>query len=107
MFAIAAIGALLYFNGELVPMHRRGKSANNLEETQSEAGATARGKIGTNARMLQQDAMSTATFSCDGRTLCREMTSCAEATYFLRNCPNVQMDGDGDGVPCERQWCTQ
>jgi cold shock CspA family protein len=43
--------------------------------------------------------------SCDGRTICSQMTSCAEATYFIRNCPNTQMDGDGDGVPCESQWC--
>ncbi|AVQ71526.1 hypothetical protein B5D77_09645 [Microcystis sp. MC19] len=21
------------------------------------------------------------------------------------NCPNVKMDGDDDGVPCESQWC--
>ena len=21
------------------------------------------------------------------------------------NCPGVQMDGNRDGVPCERQWC--
>lgn len=45
------------------------------------------------------------TFRCDGRTHCSQMTSCAEATYFLRHCPNTQMDGDGDGEPCERQWC--
>jgi cold shock CspA family protein len=45
------------------------------------------------------------TDSCDGRTMCSQMTSCAEATYFIRNCPNTQMDGDGDGVPCESQWC--
>jgi hypothetical protein len=45
-------------------------------------------------------------FRCDGRTHCSQMTSCAEATYFLRNCPNVQMDGNRDGVPCEQQWCT-
>jgi hypothetical protein len=44
-------------------------------------------------------------FTCDGRTHCSEMKSCEEATYFLRNCPGVQMDGDNDGVPCERQWC--
>lgn len=43
---------------------------------------------------------------CDGRTLCSQMTSCAEATFFLRNCPNVRMDGNNDGVPCEQQWCT-
>lgn len=45
-------------------------------------------------------------FRCDGRTHCSQMTSCAEATFFLRNCPNVQMDGNNDGVPCEQQWCT-
>lgn len=44
-------------------------------------------------------------YSCDGRTHCSQMTSCEEATYFLRNCPGTQMDGEGDGVPCERQWC--
>ena len=44
-------------------------------------------------------------FQCDGRTHCSQMTSCEEATYFLRNCPGTKMDGDNDGVPCERQWC--
>lgn len=45
-------------------------------------------------------------FRCDGRQHCSQMTSCAEATYFLRNCPGTKMDGDGDGIPCEEQWCT-
>ena len=44
-------------------------------------------------------------FTCDGRQYCSQMRSCAEATYFLQHCPTVKMDGDGDGVPCERQWC--
>ena len=44
-------------------------------------------------------------FSCDGRTYCSQMTSCQEATFFLKNCPGTKMDGDGDGVPCEKQWC--
>jgi cold shock CspA family protein len=44
-------------------------------------------------------------FSCDGRTHCSQMTSCEEATFFLKNCPGTQMDGDGDGMPCERQLC--
>lgn len=47
----------------------------------------------------------TANYRCDGRTHCSQMTSCAEATYFLRNCPGVKMDGNNDGVPCEQQWC--
>jgi hypothetical protein len=42
---------------------------------------------------------------CDGRTHCSQMTSCAEARSFLQNCPGTEMDGDGDGVPCESQWC--
>ena len=44
-------------------------------------------------------------FQCDGRTHCSQMTSCAEATYFLQHCPNTKMDGNGDGEPCEQQWC--
>lgn len=44
-------------------------------------------------------------FQCDGRIYCSEMTSCAEAKFFLNNCPGVKMDGGGDGVPCEKQWC--
>jgi cold shock CspA family protein len=47
-----------------------------------------------------------ASFSCDGRTHCSQMTSCKEATLFLKNCPGVEMDGNHDGVPCEQQWCT-
>jgi cold shock CspA family protein len=43
---------------------------------------------------------------CDGRTRCTQMNSCAEATFFLDNCPGAEMDGDRDGVPCESQWCT-
>jgi hypothetical protein len=44
-------------------------------------------------------------FRCDGRTHCSQMTSCAEATFFLKNCPGVKMDGNHDGIPCEQQWC--
>lgn len=44
-------------------------------------------------------------YTCDGREYCSQMTSCAEATFFINNCPNVKMDGNHDGVPCESQWC--
>lgn len=43
-------------------------------------------------------------FRCDGRQHCSQMRSYEEAVYFLRNCPNTKMDGDGDGIPCERQF---
>lgn len=45
-------------------------------------------------------------FSCEaGKTHCSHMRTCAEATFYLRNCPTTQMDGDNDGIPCERQHC--
>lgn len=44
-------------------------------------------------------------FHCDGRTRCAQMTSYAEATFFIKQCPGTKMDGDGDGVPYETQWC--
>jgi hypothetical protein len=57
----------------------------------SELGRTNAGELGT--------------MRCDGRTRCPQMTSCTEAKFFLKNCPNVEMDGDHDGQPCEDQWC--
>jgi cold shock CspA family protein len=45
-------------------------------------------------------------FSCNGRTHCSQVSSCAEAKWVLRHCPGTTMDGDNDGVPCEQQWCT-
>jgi len=44
-------------------------------------------------------------FRCDGRQHCSQMTSCAEAKYFLAHCPGVKMDGDHDGIPCELDLC--
>lgn len=49
----------------------------------------------------------TNSFKCDGRTHCSQMTSCTEAEYFLKHCPGVKMDGDGDGIPCEQQLCSK
>lgn len=43
-------------------------------------------------------------FQCDQRIYCSQMTSRNEALYFLAHCPGVQMDGDGDGEPCEQQF---
>lgn len=73
-------------------------------QSQSTAGIEDRQPFGA----VQADvdtASESAVFSCDGRIYCSQMTSCAEATYFLRHCPGVKMDGGGDGVPCESQWC--
>jgi hypothetical protein len=47
----------------------------------------------------------TSSFTCAGKTRCHQMASCEEATFYLKNCPNVEIDGDGDGVPCEKEFC--
>lgn len=40
----------------------------------------------------------------DGRKGRSQMTSCAEATYFLKNCPKTELEGDYNGVPSEGRW---
>jgi len=54
---------------------------------------------------LEREAVAHPRFRCDGRQYCSQMHSCEEAMFFLDNCPDVKMDGEGDGIPCERQWC--
>lgn len=44
-------------------------------------------------------------FKCEGKTRCNQMTSCDEAMFYLKHCPGSLTDGDGDGLPCEDQWC--
>jgi hypothetical protein len=39
-------------------------------------------------------------FTCVKKT-CKQITSCAEAKYLLKQCGYTQLDRDKDGVPCE------
>ncbi len=41
-------------------------------------------------------------FRCEGKTRCRQMRSCAEARFYLERCGVTTIDGDKDGIPCER-----
>src|SRR4051812_44000325 len=67
--------------------------------------ATPRAPAREAARFLIPERQNASSFKCDGRTYCSQMTSCAEATFFLKNCPGTKMDGNHDGIPCEKQWC--
>ena len=63
------------------------------------------GKITTIASSQQPaPSASLPAYRCDGRQHCSQMRSYEEAKFFLRNCPNTKMDGDGDGIPCEQQF---
>jgi len=44
-------------------------------------------------------------FDCLGKKYCSEMDSCEEAKFYLRNCPDTELDPDGDGLPCEEDVC--
>lgn len=44
-------------------------------------------------------------FTCQGKDRCVEMSSCAEARFYLEHCGVETMDGDNDGVPCEVEHC--
>ena len=46
-----------------------------------------------------------AKFSCQGKVYCSQMSSCQEAKFYIKNCEGTKIDGDNDGVPCEKQWC--
>ncbi|MDD5410907.1 MAG: thermonuclease family protein, partial [Methylobacter sp.] len=41
-------------------------------------------------------------YSCGSKQYCKEMTSCEEAKFYLTQCGLSRLDGDGDGVPCEK-----
>lgn len=56
------------------------------------------------ASNFQGSTVNEPSYRCDGRTHCSQMNSYEKALFFLKNCPGTQMDGDGDGIPCERQF---
>lgn len=40
--------------------------------------------------------------TCGNKRRCSEMVSCEEARYYLAQCGIQTLDGNGDGVPCEK-----
>lgn len=40
-------------------------------------------------------------YSCDGRPTCKQISSCAEARFYLEECGLTKLDRDHDGIPCE------
>jgi hypothetical protein len=52
------------------------------------------------AQMPRRDAP--AGWRCGEKTYCTQMTSCAEAMFHFQVCGLARLDGDRDGMPCER-----
>lgn len=58
-------------------------------------------KPGTQQTSGQQNQTNTKGYSCGLKTKCDQMTSCEEATYYLKTCAISSLDRDKDGTPCE------
>lgn len=54
------------------------------------------------AAMVASPRQSSSGFQCGTKTYCREMNSCEEAMFHLNRCGLSRLDGDSDGVPCEK-----
>jgi len=50
----------------------------------------------------RRDAPPQGGFACGTKRYCTQMTSCAEAMFHFQACGLRRLDGDRDGVPCER-----
>jgi endonuclease YncB( thermonuclease family) len=51
---------------------------------------------------LPQAPLRQADSSCGGKRTCKDMDSCEEAQFYLSHCGVSGLDGDRDGIPCER-----
>jgi len=40
-------------------------------------------------------------YTCDGRKYCSQMNSLEEAVFFMRNCPDTNLNKNFDGIPCQ------
>lgn len=98
VYKCTVAGAVTFQN---TPCH--GGKAHQQERMELPAPTSGQGLRGT--AISPTDTPKLSGFKCDGRRHCTQMTSCQEASYFLSHCPNVEMDGDHDGIPCEQQWC--
>ena len=79
----------------------------NAEAKAKRASAAASAASAPRERVVTTAPTEPKVFSCDGRQYCSQMRSCEEAKYFLANCPGAKMDGDKNGIPCEKQWCNR
>lgn len=89
--------------GEFVPpwAYRRG------ERLPGEGQSSARSAVSDTAPVARRPAPSVSQpapspAACGTKTKCGQMADCAEARFFLEQCGVQRLDGDGDGVPCER-----
>nr|WP_228256837.1 excalibur calcium-binding domain-containing protein [Acinetobacter sp. WCHAc060033] len=90
--------------GHVKPVHFSEKSKNALNEQSQMLESKVIQSDRTPPHNTTVASESVPKFTCDGRTHCSQMRSYEEAVFFIKNCPNTQMDGNHDGQPCEKQF---
>jgi len=60
------------------------------------------GSVKNQSALKTKPASSPLNSSCGNKRYCKEMASCEEAKFYLTQCRLSRLDGDSDGVPCER-----
>jgi endonuclease YncB( thermonuclease family) len=80
----------------------QGKRA-NLASAVVDGPAFGRGRPFTGSpREMGEVAIRSAGFACGAKRYCGEMSSCGEAKFYLLRCGLSRLDGNHDGVPCEK-----
>ena len=102
LIALVLVGTVLSVGYSKYDAYQQRTQANAAAEAEAETWNNAPSPLRTTPAPAP---LITNNYRCDGRQHCSQMTSCAEATFFLKSCPNTKMDGDMDGIPCEEQWC--
>ena len=100
-------GGYHFHRGPLAGRSFPSKSAAGEALRSSRAGAdksTAKAKSkdseSSSAAASGKDSSSTG-FKCGEKRTCGQMSSCAEARFYLNECGLNRLDGDNDGTPCE------
>jgi endonuclease YncB( thermonuclease family) len=59
-------------------------------------------KVGSATKPKTPTLSNSLNFSCGTKRYCKQMINCSEARFYLTNCGLSRLDGDSDGIPCEK-----
>lgn len=80
---------------------RQGERVGNGARSDPENVTPVQSLLATPVSSVRSDRHAVDQFSCSGNRYCPQMSSCAEANFYLRQCGVSSLDGDSDGEACE------
>ncbi len=79
-------------NGNGIPCEKLCGKTREIMEERLKAQSSALGALLFKAPLVA--------FSCNRKKRCGQVLSCEEARFQLDQCGNTDLDGNGDGIPC-------